>query len=116
MTKKVTLQVDANEYEFAKQFAKANGYFGAEDFLNGILTTAIMEWQDESRPEYAELKRLHTIIDQQDVKIRVLAGFLMEALRSKVRQDLEHEAGLMGKPIYSVPPVNDDDLDEEIPF
>ena len=45
--KKVTLQISDEFYEFAKLRGEDYGYFGPEDYLNGLLNTALLGNVDE---------------------------------------------------------------------
>jgi len=45
--KKITLQISDEFYEFAKLRAEDDGFFGTEDYLNGLLNTALLGDADE---------------------------------------------------------------------
>ena len=45
--KKVTLQISDEFYEFSKRRAEDDGYFGTEDYLNGLLNMALLGDVDE---------------------------------------------------------------------
>ncbi len=45
--KKITLQISDEFYEFAKLRAEDDGFFGAEDYLNGLLNMALLRDADE---------------------------------------------------------------------
>jgi hypothetical protein len=44
---KVTLYIDKEYYEFAKGQAELFGYFGPEDYLNGMLNLLMLREKDE---------------------------------------------------------------------
>ena len=93
--KKVTLQIDAEDYAFAERLAKQDRYFGPEDCLNGILNTAIMHWREhvnDMTPEHAERKHLRAIINHQVAEIRVLKALVSDALRANVKHEQELRA------------------------
>ena len=45
--KKVTLQISDEFYEFANLRTEDDGYFGPEDYLNGLLNMALLSSLDE---------------------------------------------------------------------
>jgi hypothetical protein len=46
------LQVSEDVARFAAQAAQRGGYFGAQDYLNAVLNTAMLEVMDRDDPTY----------------------------------------------------------------
>lgn len=79
--RKVTLTIDHEQHAFATREGAAFGHFGAEDFLNGILSTAITEAMAALDDPYsAEVRQLRRRNAMQEMRIQVLKDLLLQVM------------------------------------
>jgi hypothetical protein len=50
--RRVSLQVSEEDYVFAQAMSDHHGYFGPEDYLNGLLNMALIREMDEESPSF----------------------------------------------------------------
>lgn len=86
--KRVTLQIEDEEFAFATRMAEEDGYNGPVDCLNGILSTALLRWMAPKREADEQDDPLARIVRFQDAKIEVLQDLLLQALNECARHGL----------------------------
>jgi len=118
----VTLSLDPEEFAFAEREGQRFGYFGAADFLQGLLNTAVIEAMDALDDPYSrEVRALRKQVEKQDMRIAVLKELLGAATHANHELARENRTLSFG-PEPSPPrmPAStdepSDEIDDGIPF
>jgi len=119
--RQVTLTIDADQHAFAEREGSTFGHFGAEDFLNGILSTAITEaMADLDDPYSREVRELRRRTATQDMRIQVLKDLLLQVMTGNCEMAREIRELHFGSDPEAdrqpVPRAPDGNLDDGIPF